>query len=204
MPKGRPIRCRITSDNPDTYRNVVGQCRKYNLLRAESEERGELFILVSRKHHSLLDTIGKHDGVTVTEVLHFPENISVVEEEKEGRNGEKNTRTNGRVFSQTQKDILSGRLVQTEPFGMDNATICGIPMDEINEWAYFFSKGEFLRWHNITSRDFNRAVLALENKVEIYFTYTCPEEECGQIFSGRDALREFRTHVLSKRHSKAQ
>lgn len=197
--KGQPIRCRISARNKDTFRNMLGQCRKFNLLRQYSEQNKEIYILVSRRHHSLLQTIGNYDGVTVTEVSSFPEGHEVqLAKGREGVNEERR----GRVFSRKQKEIKSGSVRRAEPFRVSKTKICGIPIHEIREWAHFLGKGEFLELHNLTHREFNDAVRALDTEVRISFTYCCPGKGCGQVFGGDDSLRAFRRHLLQTGHKK--
>jgi len=160
----------------------------------------ELFILVSRRHQSLLQTIGSYDGVTVTEITHFPK-----KKEVQSRKREREIESEGRerVFSRKQKDIKEGRVCQAEPFTPSRIRICGIPINEIQEWAHFLSKGEFLALHNLSHDEFNDAVLALDMDVSISFTYTCKEKGCGQVFGGNDSLREYRKHLLRTKHKKS-
>ena len=200
MPKGQPIRCRISSKNEDTFRNILGQCRKYNLLRRASVQKQELFILVSRRHQSLLQTIGSHDGVVVTEVAHFPEEQNQQSSTK--REQRVRRKRSERVFSRRQKEIKEGRVSQAEPFVPSQTRICDIPIHEIREWAHFLSKGEFLALHNLTHEEFNNAVRALDTEVRISFTYTCREKGCEQVFGGNNSLGEYRKHLLRTKHKK--
>lgn len=178
---------------------MFGQSRKYNLLRGVSVEEREVFILVSRKHRSLLKTIRSRDGVTVTELTRFPG-----EEEVETPDKDQKVRKerNERVFSRKQKEIKNRKGRKQESFASSKTSICGIPIHEIQEWAHFLSKGEFLALYNLTHREFNSAVLALDTEVRIFFTYTCKEKGCGQVFGGDDSLVAFRKHLLQTRHRK--
>ncbi|MEX0933518.1 MAG: hypothetical protein WDZ74_02060 [Candidatus Paceibacterota bacterium] len=202
--ESRPIKCRISTTNGHSFRIIERWCRRHNLFRHTDEEGKEglvLYASVSRKHRGVLDTMIKDfNGVTVRVISKLPKPPSI--RRRLLKSGGVKTGGSRRVFSKRQEERMKREELNTEPF--EQSWICGVPIQEIREWAQICSKGEFLRWHNITAKDFNKAVLEFDGEVDIHFTYSCPTESCGYVFSGKDALKEFRKHILRIKHSRAR
>lgn len=124
-----------------------------------------------------------------------------------GERAAKKTSSGKRKYSKGQKNIL--RALSTDsPREQDYAEteLCGIPLNEIREYALFLSKGEFLKLAGLTSKEFNEAVLSMNGEInpDIYFTYTCPNKDCGHVYQGSDALSLYRAHLVSTKHTKNQ
>lgn len=200
LKKGKPIKCRISSTNEATFQIIRRWCRKHKLIRDTNEQALVLHVSISRKHQGLLNSMRSYNGVTVRVITELPQHVNAGKRSPKGE-GVKTERPE-RVFSRRQKEVKNRKRHNRSSFAPSKTSICGIPIHEIQEWAHFLSKGEFLALHNLTHEEFNSAVLALDVDVHISFTYTCREKGCEQVFGGDDSLAAFRKHLLQTRHRK--
>lgn len=74
--------------------------------------------------------------------------------------------------------------------------ILGTTVADIRALAFDHTKGEVAFLLGVTTRELNEAFLK-ENIEPIYFGYKC--RSCRLSFQGSDALRDFRSHVLTCR-----